>query len=50
MEKQSDSLKAYYNEKAAEHDREAAFCEGESWYHMAELQRQFAAEWRARIK
>ena len=48
--KQTEELKQFYAEKAAEHHREAAYCTGKNWNHLAAVQENLAAEWLAKIK
>ena len=48
--KQTAELKRFYAEKAAEHRREAAYCTGKHWNHLAAVQDKLAAEWLAKIK
>ena len=48
--KQTAELKRFYAEKAAEHHREALYCKGKEWDHLAAVQEKLAAEWLAKIK
>lgn len=48
--KQTEGLKRFYAEKAAEYRREAAYCKGKEWDHLAAVQEKLAAEWEAKIK
>ena len=48
--KQTEELKQFYVEKAAEHRREAEYCKGKEWNHLAAVQEKLAAEWLAKIK